>query len=115
AVTPRNGRVHLGREAGHSADRIVHSADATGREIERALLANVRAHPNIRVFEYHFAVALITERHLGQHVTRLRPDVHCFGAYVYDSRQDRVRTILAKTTRLASGGSGQGYLHTTNP
>ncbi len=115
AFTRKNGRLHLGREGGHSADRIVHSADTTGREIERALLANVRAHPNIRVFEYHFAVELITEHHLGQHVTRLRPDVHCFGAYVYDSRQDRVRTILAKTTLLASGGSGQVYLHTTNP
>ncbi|WP_166977172.1 L-aspartate oxidase [Rhodocaloribacter litoris] len=110
-----NGRLHLGREGGHSAHRIVHAADATGREVERALLANVRAHPNIRVFEYHFALELITEHHLGQHVSRLRPDIHCFGAYVLDERNDVVKTFLAKSTLLATGGSGQVYLHTTNP
>lgn len=113
--TRKNGRLHLGREGGHSADRIVHAADTTGREVERALLANVRAHSNIELFEYHFAVELITEHHLGQHVSRLRPDVHCFGAYVYDVNSDRVKAFLAKTTLLASGGSGQVYLHTTNP
>lgn len=113
--TRQNGRLHLGREGGHSADRIVHAADTTGREIERALLANVRAHPNIEIFEYHFAVELITEHHLGQHVSRLRPDVHCYGVYAYDTHADTVRTFLAKTTLLASGGSGQVYLHTTNP
>lgn len=113
--TQRNGRLHLGREGGHSADRIVHAADTTGREIERALLANARAHPNIDIYEYHFAVELITEHHLGQHVTRLRPDIHCYGAYVYDSERERVEAFLARATLLASGGSGQVYLHTTNP
>lgn len=113
--TRRNGRLHLGREGGHSADRIVHAADTTGREVERALLAAVRSHADIDVFEYHFAVELITEHHLGQHVSRLRPDIHCFGAYVYDSQRDRVEAFLAKSTLLASGGSGQVYLHTTNP
>lgn len=113
--TRRNGRLHLGREGGHSADRIVHAADTTGREVERALLTAVRTHPRIEIFEYHFAVELITEHHLGQHVTRLRPDIHCYGAYVYDSERDCVKTFLAKSTLLASGGSGQVYLHTTNP
>ena len=113
--TRENGQLHLGREGGHSANRIVHAADATGREVERALLAKVRAHPNIRIFEYHFALELITEHHLGQHVSRLRSDMHCFGAYVLDERADRVETFLAKTTLLATGGSGQVYLHTTNP
>ncbi|RMF52418.1 MAG: FAD-binding protein, partial [Bacteroidetes bacterium] len=110
-----NGRLHLGREGGHSANRIVHAADATGREVERALLASVRNHPNIRIFEYHFAIELITEHHLGQYVSRLRPDIHCFGAYVLDEKNDVVKTFLAKATLLATGGSGQVYLHTTNP
>ena len=113
--TTRNGQLHLGREGGHSADRIVHAADTTGREIERALLTQVREHSNIQVFEYHFAVELVTEHHLGQHVSRLRPDIHCFGAYVYDVKADVMKTFLAKSTLLASGGSGQVYLHTTNP
>ncbi len=113
--TRENGLLHLGREGGHSAHRIVHAADATGREVERALLAKVRAHPNIHIFEFHFALELITEHHLGQHVSRLRPDMHCFGAYVLDEKADRVKTFLARATLLATGGSGQVYLHTTNP
>lgn len=113
--TREQGALHLGREGGHSVNRIVHAADTTGHEVERALLAAVRDHPNISVFEYHFAVELITEHHLGQHVTRLRPDIHCYGAYVLDEKQDVVRTFLAKVTLLATGGSGRVYLHTTNP
>ena len=115
SFTYRDGQLHLGREGGHSAHRIIHAADATGREVERALLASIRNHPNIEVFEYHYAVDLITEHHLGQHVSRLRPDVHCYGAYVYDEKTDQVKTFLAKVTMLASGGSGAVYLHTTNP
>jgi L-aspartate oxidase len=110
------GLLHLGMEGGHSAHRIVHAADMTGREVERALLAAVRAHPNVRLFEYHFAVDLLTEHHLGQDVTALGPGgVHCFGAYVLDEETGRVETLLAKATLLAAGGAGQVYLHTTNP
>lgn len=110
-----NGHLHLGREGGHSADRIVHAADATGREIERALVTRVREHSNIQIFEYHFALELLTEHHLGQHVTRLRSDINCFGAYVLDVRNNQVKTFLAKVTLLATGGSGNIYLHSTNP
>ncbi|MDX1419554.1 MAG: L-aspartate oxidase [Rubricoccaceae bacterium] len=111
-----DGDLHLGREGGHSARRIVHAADMTGREVERALLAAVRDHPRIRLFEYHFAVDLLTEHHLGQDVTALGPDgIHCFGAYVLDEETGRIETLLAKATLLAAGGAGQVYLHTTNP
>ncbi len=110
-----NGKLHLGREGGHSANRIVHAADTTGYEVEHALLDHVLNHRNIDVLEHHFAVDLITEHHLGQHVTRLRPDVHCFGAYVFDESADEVKTILANVTMLAAGGTGQVYRHTTNP
>lgn len=115
SFTQEEGHLHLGREGGHSADRIVHAADATGREIERALVARVREHPNIDIFEYHFALELLTEHHLGQHVTRLRSDVNCFGAYVLDSKANRVKQFLARVTLLATGGSGHVYLHSTNP
>ncbi len=113
--TRRGGELHLGREGGHSAARIVHARDTTGREVERALLSAIADHPSITVYDYHFAVDLITEHHLGHVVTRLRPSIHCFGAYVYDEAEDRVDTFLAKTTMLATGGSGAVYLHTTNP
>jgi L-aspartate oxidase len=113
--TESKGKLHLGREGGHSANRIVHSADATGREVETTLLDQARSHPNIQVFEYHFAVELITEHHLGLHVTRVRPDMHCYGAYVLDEETSQVHRILAKVTMLATGGAGRVYLHTTNP
>ena len=107
--------LHFGREGGHSRPRIVHAKDATGQEVERALLAAIQAHPSIEVFEYHYAIDLITEHHLGQVVTKLRPDINCYGAYIYDEGLDKVHTFLAKVTLLATGGSGAVYLHTTNP
>jgi L-aspartate oxidase len=110
-----NGDLHLGREGGHSANRIVHAADTSGYEVEHTLLEQVKAHAGIDIFEHHFAVDLITEHHLGQHVTRVRPDIHCFGAYVLDRATQEVHTFLAKVTLLATGGSGQVYRHTTNP
>ena len=109
------GELHLGREGGHSAHRIVHAADMTGREVERALLAAVRRHANVEVLEYHYAVNLLTEHQLGQDADALYPDLHCFGAYVLDSETGVVKTVLAKATLLAAGGAGQVYQHTTNP
>ncbi len=110
-----DGPLHLGREGGHSANRIVHAADMTGREVERTLLERVRDHANIDLLEYHFAVDLITEHHLGKSVADLWPDLHCFGAYVLNEETGEVMTLLAKATLLAAGGAGQVYLHTTNP
>ncbi len=109
------GALDLGREGGHSANRIVHAADSTGREVGETLLRRVRAHDNIVMLENHFALELITEHHLGQIVNRVRPDIHCFGAYVLDVATDKVVAILAKTTLLATGGVGQVYGHTSNP
>jgi L-aspartate oxidase len=111
----KNGSLHLGREGGHGKSRIVHAADATGEVVEDTLLDRVRRHPNIRVLEHHFALELITDHHLGQHVSKVRPDIKCYGTYVYNEKADRVETWLAKSTMLATGGAGQVYLHTTNP
>ena len=107
------GALHLGREGGHSAHRIVHADDMTGREVERALLTAVRRSDAITVLEYHYAVNLLTEHQLGEPTEA--EGLHCFGAYVLDSRTGRVKTILAKATLLAAGGAGQVYAHTTNP
>lgn len=57
-----DGNLHLAREGGHSHRRIVHAADMTGREIERALLEAVRKDPNVFVFEHHFAIDLLTSQ-----------------------------------------------------
>lgn len=113
--TQKNGSLDLGREGGHSANRIVHAADMTGREIESVLLEQVANHPNITILEHHFAMELITEHHLGKLVTRYDNDTHCYGVYALNIEEDRVEKILAKCTLLATGGAGRIYLHTTNP
>jgi len=98
--------LHL--EGGHSARRIVHTGDMTGREIERALVDAVGSAKNIRVLEEHMAVDLITLAKFGG------PEV-CAGAYVFDVENGKVETVLARATLLASGGAGKVYLYTTNP
>ncbi|MEI7907758.1 MAG: FAD-binding protein, partial [Bacteroidota bacterium] len=105
----------LGKEGGHSHHRIVHAADLTGKEIERALLAKISSHPNIKIYENHISIDLITEHHLFGIEKQARGTIHCWGAYVLDVEQNVVKTFLASTTLLATGGAGQVYLHTTNP
>lgn len=113
--TYKDGLLDLGREGGHSTNRIVHAHDLTGREIERALLAAVAASPNIQMFEDHVALELITEHHLVPHHPGDPRQIHCWGAYVLDSHGGRVDTFLAPVVLLATGGLGHIYLHTTNP
>src|SRR5690349_18234667 len=62
----------LTREGGHSQRRILHADDVTGREIERALVEAVRKNANIRLFEHHIAIDLITEA--KQTRKRVRPN-----------------------------------------
>jgi L-aspartate oxidase len=100
----------LGREGGHSHRRILHHRDATGREIERVLLARARAHPNIDLFENHCGVDLLTVRRAG----RPGPD-RVLGAYVFDAHAGRVARFEARVTLLATGGAGKVYLYTSNP
>ncbi len=100
----------LGREGGHSKRRILHAKDVTGREIERALLNAVAQQPNIRIFENHLAIDLITSQKLG-----CAGENRCHGAYVFDKKSGRVWTFTAPVTMLATGGCGKVYLYTTNP
>lgn len=113
--TQQGERLDLGREGGHSRHRIVHAADLTGKEIERALLARVSTHPNITIYENHISIDLITEHHLFGTEKRSHDTIHCWGAYVLDVDANVVKTFLASTTMLATGGAGHVYLHTTNP
>lgn len=103
-----DGELDLGREGGHSARRVAHAGDITGREIERALLARVAAHSDIEMLEWHMGVDLITLSKFGG------PD-QCVGAYVLDERTGVVETCLARVTVIATGGAGKVYLYTSNP
>ncbi|MFH1869114.1 MAG: L-aspartate oxidase [Pseudomonadota bacterium] len=100
---------HLTREGGHGQRRIIHAADATGTAVQETLTEQVRKHPNITVMERHIAVDLITAAKLGL------PRNRCLGAYVLDIARDRVLTLGASHTALATGGAGKVYLYTTNP
>ncbi|MHB1678145.1 MAG: L-aspartate oxidase [Sulfuriferula sp.] len=100
---------HLTREGGHSARRIIHAADATGRAVQRTLSEQVRQHQNITLLEHHIAIDLITGVKLGY------DEQCCYGCYALDSRQGQVKTFVAKHTVLATGGAGKVYLYTTNP
>ncbi len=100
---------HLTREGGHGHRRVIHAADATGAAVQETLSAQVARHPNITVLEHHIAIDLITGAKLAL------PRNRCLGAYVLDIRRDRVLTVGAAHTVLASGGAGKVYLYTTNP
>ncbi len=114
-----NGTVtlDLGREGGHSYNRIVHTKDLTGQEVERALLDEIALRKNIRVFENHTAVDLLTQHQLrltGKLVNSYN-DITCYGAYILDNTTGVVHIFTAPYTLVATGGIGQIYLHTTNP
>ncbi len=107
----------LGREGGHSYNRIVHAQDLTGQEVERALLDEIARRKNIHVFENHTAIDLLTQHQLrlsGKHINSYN-SITCYGAYILDNTTGVVHIFTAPYTLLATGGIGQVYLHTTNP
>jgi L-aspartate oxidase len=104
-----DGGLHLTREGGHSARRIVHATDATGAAVQQVLIERVRATPNITLFEHHTLVDLVTGTKLGL------DDPACVGLYALDDRSDEVVAFRAPHTILATGGAGKVYLYTTNP
>ena len=97
------GNFDLGREGGHSKNRVVHHKDQTGYEIERAILIQAHKKQNIELFDFYFALELITENN------------QCFGAYVLNEKTNTIITFKSDYTILATGGIGQIYGHTTNP
>ncbi len=105
----------LGREGGHSENRILHYKDLTGWEIQRALSAKAATLDNLVVHEHFFALDLLTQHHLGYIVTKLTPDIECYGCYVLNRQTGEIDSILARNTVLAAGGNGQIYRATTNP
>lgn len=105
----------LGMEGGHSAHRILHYKDITGWEIQRTLLEKAHQLPNITLHDHYFAVDLITQHHLGYTVTRLMPDIECYGAYALNKTTEQIETFRSKITVIATGGAGQVYRDTTNP
>lgn len=95
-------RYDLTREAAHSRRRVLHAGDATGAEIERALVEAVRARPGTAVFDNTFALELLTEDGAGAGVELVRGS-------------ERMRVSAGRGVVLANGGAGRLWLRTSNP
>lgn len=109
------GEYSLGKEGGHSENRILHHKDVTGKEIERALLDQMASVKNIELINHCFVLDIITQHHLGYLVTKSTLDITCYGVYVLNLQTQQIEKILARITLLATGGCGQAYRTTTNP
>jgi len=98
-----DGGLSIGREGGHSYNRIIHAlGDATGRELANSLTRKVRQQQRIEVLEHTFVLDLVTV------------DDGCIGAIAWQKERG-LFMILARKTILASGGAGVLYRETTNP
>ncbi len=103
-----DGSLMLTREGGHRAHRIAHAGgDATGAEVQRALLTAIAAEPRIDVIEHALVLDLLRDR-MGRAVG---VTLHVLG----EGTQDGVGAVLARATVLATGGAGQAFAVTTNP
>jgi L-aspartate oxidase len=106
-----DGELSLTREGGHHRDRIAHAGgDATGAEISRALVAAVRAAPEIEVIEHALAVDLLTTGS-GDRRRVAGLTLHVMG----EGQRDGVGAVHCPAVVLASGGLGQVFSQTTNP
>jgi L-aspartate oxidase len=102
------GELSLTRVGGHRRDRIAHAGgDATGAEIQRALVAAVKAAPDIDVTEHALVLDLIPGADGGVAGVTL----HVMG----EGQRDGVGAVLCRAVVLASGGLGQVFSATTNP
>ena len=115
-----NEKYDLHREGGHSEKRIFHHTDITGKEIVRGLLEQISENKNIELLENMVAIDLLTEHQKENSETEIKDNnrnknISCYGAYILNAVTNKIETKLAKSTIIATGGSGQVYLHTSNP
>ncbi|WP_116963649.1 L-aspartate oxidase [Fastidiosibacter lacustris] len=94
---------HLTMEGGHSYRRILHAADATGKEVQTTLTTLIKNNKNIQVFEYYNVVDLILQQQ------------RCVGAYALNLKTNKIETFSARAIVLASGGASRVYQYSTNP
>jgi len=101
--TEMSGELHLAKEGGHSASRVVHHKDQTGQELVRRLTQIVRQTDTISILENHQAIDLLIV------------NGSCSGVEVLNCRSLEAFRIYSKITVLATGGGGAIYGQSTNP
>jgi len=106
--------LHLTREGGHTHRRVVHAADATGWVVENSLIKNTFEKKYISIFEHHIAIDLITTHKLWSSKNQTVEN-QCVGAYILDTKNNKVESFRAKNVVLATGGASKVYLYTSNP
>lgn len=123
-----DGDLTLGKEGGHSFNRIVHAlGDATGQEVMRAVVDYVRSKENITLLEDHFTLDLLCypETNRSRSNTPAKgtdtgrreansSDTECRGAIIANG-ENRKTMVWAKQTILCTGGTGQCFRDSTNP
>ena len=100
----------LNIEGGHKTRRILHSGDSTGKSIIDVLLSKAKSHPNIQILPYHIAIDLVPSHKFDKNIKN-----KCLGAYVLNTKTNKIISISSKLTILATGGAGKVYLYTSNP
>lgn len=105
-----NGKYNLHIEGGHSASRIFHVKDTTGRAIMNVLGNLVKNHKNIKVHENHVAIDLITKNKFFKQEEK----DSCLGFYVYDITNNQVKTVSCQATFICTGGLGKVFMYTSN-
>jgi L-aspartate oxidase len=108
------GKYHLTRDGGNSHRRILHSADATGKVIQTTLAERVKQHSRIRIFERYNAIDLICETSTDSDSGNTSKK-QCIGAYIWNRNSEKVESIYAQKTILATGGASKVYQYTSNP
>lgn len=119
---------HLTREGGHSCRRILHAADATGREIEHKLAAQMQTRALVHCHQQHSDSSSSTTHTIGHHLASnistltnytaidlIVQNNRCVGVYALNNKTNQVETLQAKFTILATGGASKVYLYTSNP
>ncbi|MEX2661617.1 MAG: FAD-binding protein, partial [Vicinamibacterales bacterium] len=97
-----DGTPSLAIEGAHSARRVLHARDATGREIGRVLWRRASGLPGVTAHAHARVVDLLVEH--GR----------CAGA-CYIGPDGAPHDVRASAVLLATGGAGQVYSETTNP
>ena len=106
----KTGEYQYCLEGGHSAHRILHRGDQSGKAIMLALNKALRAHPNVTLLENKMVFQLKTADVGSGSKNKIVE-----GAYVFDEKIEDVTLFEAKNTVLATGGLGSIYQHTSNP
>ena len=114
-ATDTNNQLLFTSEAAHTTKRIIYHKDSTGLIIHQTLIQELIKHPNISIYTDHTAIDLLTYSHHSIHSIDIYNQPACFGAVILNNQTQKVITIVADYTVLATGGLGQVYLHTTNP